>query len=118
MEKLNKISWEDFEKLKQLSIFKANVATDSMSPVIKAGDHIVVDVGQMNLKRFDIIVFYFDETLICHYLWRLNKIVSPIYLQTKSLVGLIDYPIPIENYLGKVISHDLGFLRKMRLFID
>ncbi len=88
-----------------------------MSPVIKEGDFITVDVGEMNIKRFDIIVVYLNEVLVCHYLWRFNQKIKPIYMQTRNLSGALDSPIPVENYLGKVVSHELSFLRKIILFL-
>jgi signal peptidase I len=118
MEEVSKISRIEFEKLKTLSFFKAKVASGSMIPVLNIGDQITVDVGQMDIKRYDIVVVYLNEILVCHYLWRLNKVIKPIYLQTRNMEGSIDTPIPLENYLGKVISHDLGFLRKMILLIN
>jgi len=76
-----KISREQFSELQALPFFKSKVITNSMEPVIKVGDEIVVDVGNPNIKRFDIIVFYFDEKLICHFLWRktINKLYREIY---------------------------------------
>jgi len=112
-----KLTREEFENLKTHPFFKGKIVSSSMSPVIKEGDSILVDVGQMKIKRFDIIVIYLNEVLVCHYLWRLNQTIKPIYLQTKSLAGQTDFPIPLEDYLGKVISHDLGMLRKMILFL-
>ena len=118
MEEVGKVSKSEFEKLKTLPIFRAKVASDSMSPILKVGDQITIDVGQMDIKRYDIVVVYLNDILVCHYLWRFNKVIKPVYLQTRNMLGSLDTPIPLENYLGKVISHDLSFLRKMILLIN
>ena len=117
MEEVKKISTDEFQNLKTQSFFKGRIVSPSMSPVVKVGDFITVDVGEMNIKRFDIIVVYLNEVLVCHYLWRFNQKIKPIYMQTRSLSGALDSPIPVENYLGKVVSHELSFLRKIILFL-
>lgn len=105
---------EDFEKLKKLPLFKGKVVSDSMSPVIKVGDEVVVEVGTRDLKRFDIIIIWVEGKLICHYLWQKNQIISPILLQTRNMRGERDYPVPEADYLGKVISHELSLWQKLK----
>lgn len=112
-----KISKEEFENLKKHPFFKGKIVSSSMSPVIKEGESIVVDVGQMKIKRFDIVVIYMDDILVCHYLWRFNQLIHPIYMQTRSLSGGVDIPITLDNYLGKVVNFDLGLLRKTQIFL-
>lgn len=109
------IGRDKFERLKELPFFKGTVITGSMVPVIKIGESITVEVGQKDLKRFDIIVFYHDGKLICHYLWNLNQIVMPMLMQTRSLNGRKDYPIKPQDYLGKVVSHKINWWRKIRI---
>lgn len=106
---------EQFEKLKGLPLFKSKIVSNSMEPILKIGDEVVIDVGFKDIQRFDIIVFYHDEKLICHYLWRMNKLVKPILLQTRNMSGKLDYPITLENYLGKVVSHKLSLWQKLRI---
>lgn len=109
---------EEFEQLKKLDIFRGNIVSDSMVPKIKIGDKIVVDVGNLNLQRFDIIVFYSQEKLMCHYLWAMNRKVEPILFQARSLkYGQKDHPIGFEDYLGKVISHHLSTWDKIKIFL-
>lgn len=111
-----KVSRELFEQLKTKPVFKGKVITDSMEPVIHPGDEITVSVGEKNLKRFDIIVFYQDEKLTCHYLWQKNKIIHPILLQTRNMKKENDLPVPESDYLGKVTSHRLSFFQRLKLF--
>ncbi len=110
-----KTSREQFEQLKTLSLFKSKVVSDSMVPIIEIGDEVIIDVGNMEIKRFDIIVIYQDERLVCHYLWRLNRYLKPILLQTRNMSGKMDFPVNTEDYLGKVMSHRLSFWQKLRI---
>lgn len=108
---------ETFQEIKKLPIHKGKVVTNSMSPIIKVGEEIVIDVGAKDLKRFDIIVIYQNEKLICHYLWQMNKIVKPILYQTRNIWGQTDFPIEDKDYLGKVVSHHMSFFWKLKIFL-
>lgn len=95
-----------FEKIKSTPIFKGVIVSDSMIPLLKVGDRIVVDVGNRDLKRFDLIVFWNEDKLVCHFVWAMNRTVTPFLLQTRNLKKLgKDVPISWEDYLGKVVSH-------------
>jgi signal peptidase I len=108
---------EQFEELKKIPMFKSKVVSDSMVPLINIGDEVIIDVGHQDLKRFDIIVFYHDGKLISHYLWRINRIVKPILLQTRNMSGKLDYPIEQKDYFGKVMNFKLSFWQKLRILI-
>lgn len=110
-----KVTLDQFEKIKALPLFKGKVVSDSMSPLIKVGEDIVVDVGATELKRFDIVVIFIDGKLVCHYLWRINRVIKPVLLQTRNMSGKLDYPVPEEAYLGRVISHRLSFWWKIKI---
>ena len=56
-----------------------------------------------------------DDVLVCHYLWNINRFIEPLLLQTRNISGGRDYPIKEEDYIGKVLSHRMGFLRKLRI---
>ncbi len=103
------------EQLLSQPFFKGKIMTGSMIPVININDEILVEVKANNLKRFDIIVFYQNGRLICHYLWSMNKFVQPLLMQTRSLDGAKDFPIPEEDYIGKVLSHRLSFWRRLKI---
>jgi signal peptidase I len=109
------ITRDQFEMLKKLPLFKSKIVSDSMVPILNIGDEIVIDIGYKDIKRFDIIVIYLDEKLVCHYLWRMNKLVQPILLQTRNMSGMLDYPVKLENYLGKVVSHKLSLWQKLKI---
>jgi signal peptidase I len=109
-------SREEFEKIKKLPFFKGVIVSDSMEPLLKIGDKIVVEVGTRELKRFDLIVFWNGEKLVCHYVWAMNRLVTPFLLQTRSMKYLgKDVPINWDDYLGKVHSHRLFGLAKFKL---
>lgn len=110
-----KLAREQFDELKKLPLFKSKVISDSMYPVIKIGDEVIVDVGQENIKRFDIIVIFHDGKLICHYLWRKNRLITPILLQTRNMSGKLDYPVEMKDYLGKVLNHKLSIWQKLKI---
>ena len=115
---VNKVFTQEMkDKILSEPLFKGKIVSDSMEPVLKVGDLIVVDVKAAHLKRFDIIVFLTNGRLICHYLWQRNQVVRPILMQTRSLNGSIDYPIGEDDYIGKVISHKLSLWWKIRILV-
>lgn len=113
-----KIDHEVKTKILSQPFFKGKIVSGSMIPVIQIGEEIVVDIKAKELKRFDIIVFVQDEKLICHYLWTMNKIVTPLLLQTRSMGGAKDYPIREEDYIGRVVSHRLSFFQKLKIIFS
>lgn len=116
---MEELSQEKFLRIKELPIFKGIIVSDSMEPAVKIGEKIIVDVGTLNLERFDIIVFFQNGKLIAHYMWEMNKLVQPILLRTRSLkYGQLDLPIGMNQYLGKVISHRLSNWQKFRILLD
>lgn len=112
------IGREEFEKLKKSPFFKGVIVSDSMSPLIKVGDKIVVSVGDRELNRFDIVVIYVNGKLICHYLWAMNRVITPILFQTRNLKnGGKDFPVSFDDYLGKVLSHQLSWKDKFLIIV-
>ena len=105
----------EFEALKKMPMFKGKIVSNSMEPVIMVGEDIVVAVGEQDIKRFDIIVIFFEEKLICHYLWQKNRSLKPILLQTRNMFGQRDIPIREEDYFGKVLSHKLSLWQKLKI---
>jgi signal peptidase I len=103
------------EQILSRPIFKGKIVSGSMVPVIMIGEEITVIVKERNLKRFDIIVFLSEGKLVCHYLWRMNEIVTPRLMQTRSMLGGTDLPIEEKDYIGKVVSHHLSKWRKIKL---
>ncbi len=107
---------KDFEKVRTLKSFKGIVRSDSMDPFLKVGDEITVEVGTRDIRRFDLIVFWRDNQMMCHCLWSMNKFMVPIFLQSRCIRYFVEeYPIPIEDYLGKVTSHKLPLRYKLQM---
>lgn len=109
---------DDLSELKKLKTFKGVIVSGSMIPVINVGETIEVEVGNLDLKRFDIVVFFSKDRLICHYVWRMNRIVKPILIQTRSLSGGLDLPIALEDYLGKVTNFQLSGWQKFKILFN
>jgi signal peptidase I len=112
------ITEEIKQKILAEPFFKGRIVSGSMIPVINIGEEILIEVKAQNLKRFDIVVFLRDGKLVCHYLWNINRIIKPLLLQTRNIKGSKDYPIKEEDYIGKVLSHKLSFLRKLRIVLS
>lgn len=109
---------DEFNLLKKEKFITSHVVSDSMDPLLKVNEKIIIEVDASDLKRFDIVVIFLNEKLICHYLWRINKVLTPILLQTRNMRGQVDVPVPVTDCLGKVVSHRLGFWTKLKLLIS
>ena len=125
------LSWDQFNSLKVLLISKKNIPITiigkSMLPLIKEGN--VVDVESinsiLNLKRFDIIIFWQHDKLICHYFWRMNDVFQhknadgneKKILVTKPLnpIRRSDQPITEEQILGIVKNYHLSQYLKIKV---
>jgi hypothetical protein len=105
------------QKILSQKIFRGKILSESMEPVIKKDEEIVVEVKAVNLQRFDIIVFEDGNKFICHYIWSINKLIEPKLIQTRSLRGPKDFPFKQEQYVGKVISHRLSYWRKIKILL-
>ena len=90
------------------------VASDSMIPTLQVNDTIIVNHIQFaDLKIGNIIVFkslYNNSQLIVHTIIDLTNNQNQIIIQTKGdanpfPIDGIDYPIKVQNYIGKVIYH-------------
>ena len=109
---------EEFEELRKEKFIKSTVVSDSRAPLIKEAEKITIQTEHGDIKKFDIIVIYLNGKLVCHYLWRLNKFVEPIILQTRNMRGQVDIPVPLTDCLGKVVSHRISFWTRLRLLIS
>ena len=96
------------------------VASGSMLPVIQVGE--VIDVEPLGPDevpaRFDILVFWNERLLICHYLWHVNQLRNPGEARTfitRSLGGHEDLPFSESQVLGRVVSHRLSRFWRFRL---
>lgn len=60
------------------------VASDSMMPLLKVGDHLQLTEKSRNLKIFDVIVFNRQQKLLVHYVWK-NQLDFNNSVITRSL---------------------------------
>lgn len=107
---------QHFEILKKVPLYKGKIVSNSMEPVIRVGEEVVVDVGAKDIQRFDIIVIYVEGKLICHYVWQVNRLVMPKLIQTRNMGGKLDFPVSEADYLGKVLNFKLNWWHKLRIF--
>lgn len=114
-----KISREDFFKLKsELSRPREIVIlTGSMSPFISPGDKITVfPLGGRELKKFDPIVFWREQRLICHFFYRKEFRDGKELVITKALnSSKEDPPIDQDQVLGIVIRPTLPKWKRLLL---
>ena len=96
--------------LKKKCQLDVRVLGKSMNPILFEEDILTVYplLSLENLKRFDVIIFWQNNLLICHYFWRFNT-----HFQTDSTTLLTrplnpvrahDHPIEMSQVLGIVPS--------------
>lgn len=103
-------------QLKKNGEYQGRIVTGSMEPLIMVGDIIKVEAVKLEqLEKFDIIVFYQNEKLICHFVWHKNRFGNQDEVITKSFVGGEDLPINKEFILGKVTNFKLSFFDKIKM---
>jgi signal peptidase I len=98
-----------------------NVRSDSMLPLLKAGDIIKVSELPEALNQFDIIVFKGQEKkLLVHYIWRIvrsHQDQEITYLTRGINNNFSDYPIKKEDILGLVNNYTITNFRKLRIVL-
>lgn len=95
----------------------AKVISGSMEPVIMTGDFVEVEAVRVEtLKRFDIILYWDGEKLICHYVWHLNRIPGAagerVILTKKMGKGNPDFPVSEYKILGRITNFSISWARK------
>ncbi len=117
------LSLDDF-KLLSLALehrgqLEMRVVSGSMEPLIMTGELITIKKATAPLKRFDIIVFWNGDRLICHYIQHINRMVSDDAQKVVITGGLkfsnVDLPCRSENILGIVSSHALSPLTRLKI---
>ncbi len=101
----------DFYKLKsdltRLGEYTFKIASDSMHPLLKVDSLVTVrPVEQESLERFDVIIFWEGNRLICHFLWAKQQIElskKSVFI-TKSLKDPLGFDLPVKDnlLLGKL----------------
>lgn len=105
-----------------------NIKGVSMNPVLYEKDCVsVVPTKSLNsLKRFDVIIFWQNNILICHYFWRTNTYfqnnssdLDSKILTTRPLNPLrgYDHPIKMSEILGIVPMVKINWWLKLKIIL-
>lgn len=94
-------------KLQREETLSLRVATGSMLPVLRIGQIITVKKVKLSeLKKFDTLVFWQNEKIMCHFLWSMQKEAKSeeLKLITKSIENPHEIDLPLKEclLLGRV----------------
>jgi len=90
-----------------------------MHPILKVGDIININRFEINdLKRFDIIVFWQNNQLNCHFLWATKEMNGENIYVTKSIKNPREFDVPIKasEVLG-ICEKKISTIRKILIYI-
>lgn len=103
------------QKISEDGGMQIRVITDSMEPIIKAGDLVCCSPHNNQLNIFDLVIIYSSQRLICHFVFK-RKAQDKILTCSYKYLGL-DPPEHIDNILGKITSHKLTLFKKAFVWI-
>lgn len=111
---------KQFEELKRTLNSEGQLAFEfrgqSMLPVIKPGSLVTIE-NPKQFEKFDIVVFFFRDKLICHYVWHKNSLNTESFV-TRGLNSGEDVPVTMDRALGRVTNYKIGFLRRLKLNLE
>ena len=108
-------------KLKSSLSLDIQIVSDSMYPILAVEERCTVSpyLGVDNLKRFDIIIFWQANRLICHYFWRTSIALNTGKLQfmTRSLKNIYtnDVPFNEDQILGLICDTKVKKLTQIKI---
>lgn len=110
----------DFKALKKIldqnHQHNLTVISDSMDPVIKVGEEIILaKVEKSQLKLFDIIIFEQAGRLNSHFLTQIDSENNRYITRSLKSPDSNDYPIQWEQILGKVSTKNLSWIQKLKV---
>lgn len=126
--KLRGLSREEFQRMQLELNSRGNLSlytfSDSMSPVVKQGQVLEIESikDPKSFRKFDPIIFWHDGSLLCQYLWGINK----AFMQEENLLLLTrpfhplngpDTPVPLSYVLGKPKKLRLSLWRKFLILL-
>lgn len=100
-------------KLAKDGRINCRIISGSMEPLIMTNDFVDIEPLSGELKKFDILVFFQKDKLICHYVTHVN--LSDGKIITANLIGGEDLPFEKDQILGKVVNYKVGFWQKLKL---
>lgn len=101
--------------LKETGVAKITMKGTSMEPLIHDGDEFIVKKFQEKfvLKKFDIILFYIDQSLVCHYIREIHRVDNQVYYVPKGLNNkFLDPKIMAKDIIG-IVPLKIPFSRKI-----
>ena len=103
-------------KLKDEGMIPLKIVSDSMEPLLMVDMNYKVANLEEQPQRFDIVVFYRDEKLVAHYIWKTNQLRGISYT-TRSLKdpGSDEIPVAEQDILGILVGKRLNFFKKLYL---
>lgn len=110
------------KSIKEKKVFEFEVISNSMSPLLKAGDKVSIrSISPGVLKKGDIIVYRINNHLYVHrYIYKTETKDNSCKLITKAdnLPNFDQWKVPLEELFGKVISikKDCGEINLESLF--
>ena len=92
------------------------VVSDSMIPAINIGDILIVAPLNFNIRRFDILLFKRNATLVVHYVWK-NQTSFNNSIVTRSLKNIYwdEEPVEISQILGSVQNYKINSWIKFKI---
>ncbi|MDO9184043.1 MAG: hypothetical protein Q7U04_16640 [Bacteriovorax sp.] len=100
-----------------------------MQPVLQNKDIILVESIKdlASLKKFDVIIFWQNNILVCHYFWKENKFFQSESLDLNSKIIVTrplnplkgyDHPIKMEQILGLVSQAKINWWLRLRIVLN
>lgn len=105
-------------RLNKHSTIEIKIISDSMEPLLKINETVSIVPAVKSFDVFDLIVFWRDGKLFCHYIWR-NQISFNKTIVTRSFKSLYsdEKPVEIQYVLGSVEGKKISFLAKLFILI-
>lgn len=107
-----------FEVLKNRLVkenkIEIKIISDSMEPFLKIEEKIYTIPVTKDFEVFDLIVFWRDGKLICHFVWR-NQISFNKTVVTRSFknIYLDEKPVESRYILGFISNKKISFFTKI-----
>ena len=81
------------------------ISGNSMSPLIRQGDYVVVDYGNKDIRIGDVVIFKTPDKILAHRLiHKTNNDEGEVFFLKGDHCKTLDQPITTEKILGKVIE--------------
>ncbi len=116
---ISRIDFEVFKNsLQQKGELPIKIVSDSMTPLLQVSETLSVLPIPSKLETFDLVVFYQQERLNCHFLWRDQKDFNNSIV-TRSLKNPTseDAPVTYDCILGIVPGKKISFFTKLNILL-